>query len=137
MRATLYQFPTSPLGAKILKLLHYKGVEFETVAVDCLERKEQLLAAGGLMTPELKLPNGETLSDSEQIALRLEELYPEPTILPPDQRGLHLALQRYIDLDLGDALCRAALSDELAYFRRLSAKHEACFRLLRERKYGA
>ena len=43
------------------------------------------------------MENGETVVDSERIALRLEELYPEPTIFPPGLRGLHLALARYID----------------------------------------
>src|SRR5258708_38231258 len=82
MKATLHQFPTSPLYAQVRQLLHYKGVEFETVEVDYLERKELLLASGGLMTPALTLPGGETIADAERIALRLEELYTEPTILP-------------------------------------------------------
>jgi glutathione S-transferase len=136
MHATLYQFQTSPFCAKVRQLLHYKGVEFETVEVDYLERKELLLASGGLMVPALTLPGGETITDSERIALRLEELYPEPTILPPDLRGLHIALARYIDLEIEDALFRLALPDELAFFRRLGAEREAFFRLIRERKFG-
>ncbi|HUY19821.1 MAG TPA: glutathione S-transferase family protein [Candidatus Binataceae bacterium] len=136
MPATLYQFPTSPLCAALRQILHYKGVEFEAVEVDYLERKELLLAAGGLLEPTLALPDGETVSGSEGIALRLDELYPEPTILPPELRGIHIALARYIDHDLEDALCRLALPDELACLRRLGAEHEAFFRLIRERKFG-
>ena len=30
-------------------------------------------------------------------AARLEELYPEPTIFPPEWRGVHLALAAYFD----------------------------------------
>jgi glutathione S-transferase len=137
MRATLRQFPTSPFCAEVRQILHYKGAEFDAVEVDYLERKERLLASGGSMMPELTLPDGETISGSERIALRLEELFPEPTILPPDLRGLHIALQRYIDLEIEDALLRLALPDELAIFRRLGAEQETFLRLFRERRFGA
>lgn len=134
--AILHQFPTSPSCAAVRQLLHYKGVEFETVEVDYLERQQALLDAGRLMAPTLTLPDGETLTESERIALRLEDLHPEPTILPPDLRGVHIALARYIDRDIEDALVRLALPDELAFFRRLGAGHEAFFRLIRERRFG-
>ncbi len=68
--------------------------------------------------------------------MRLEELYPEPTIFPPGQRGIHLALARYIDSAVEDALFRVAVPDEVEYFRRQGAEHEAMWRLIRERKYG-
>jgi glutathione S-transferase len=128
-QATLYQFPISPLCAQVRQLLHYKGVEFTTV--------EQPLDAGSPIVPTLTLAGGETITDAEPIALRLEELYPEPTILPPDLRGVQIALARYIDLEIGDALMRLALPDELAFFRRLGAESEARLRLVRERKFGA
>ncbi len=136
MRATLRQFPTSPCGAMVRKLLHYKGIEFEAVDVDVVASKEQLLAAGGLMTPELKLPNGETLSDSERIALRLEELYPDPAILPPDHRGIQIALARYIN-GLESEFLRFALPDVAAYFRRLGGEHESTFRQIMDQYSGA
>ena len=69
------------------------------------------------MVPALTMENGETVVDSERIALRLEELYPEPTIFPPGLRGLHLALARYIDSAVEEALFRVAVPDELEYFR--------------------
>jgi glutaredoxin len=52
MAAKLYQFLGSPFCAKVRKLLEFKGVEFETVEVDYLERKE-LLIASGQITPDL------------------------------------------------------------------------------------
>lgn len=136
MPVTLHKLSTSPGCATVRQILQYKGVEFVSVDVDYLERKELLLASDGLMVPTLALSDGETITGSEHIALRLEEFYPEPTILPPDLRGLHIALARYIDLEIEDALLRLALPDELAYFRRLGAEHEAFFRLIRERKFG-
>jgi glutathione S-transferase len=135
--ARLYQFIGSPFCAKVRKLLEYKGLEFETVEVDYLERKELLVASGQIMVPALTLDRGETVVDSHAIAMRLEELYPEPSILPAGWRGIHLALERYIDNQVEDALFRAALADEAEHYRRLGPDREAFWRLIRERKYGA
>ncbi|MGH7863920.1 MAG: glutathione S-transferase family protein, partial [Candidatus Binataceae bacterium] len=103
-KARLYQFIGSPFCAKARKLLEYKGIEFETIEVDYLERKELLVASGQLMVPAVTLDGGETVVDSHAIAMRLEELYPEPTILPSGWSGIHLALEHYIDSQLEDAL---------------------------------
>src|ERR1700683_989376 len=136
MTARLFQFPTSPFCAKVRKLLDYKGVEYEVFEIEYLERKERLAASGQLMVPALTFDNGETIVDSDRIAMRLEELYPEPTIFPPGQRGLHLGLARYIDTAIEDALFRVAVPDELEYFHARGADREAMWRLIRERKYG-
>jgi glutathione S-transferase len=136
MKARLFQFLTSPFCAKVRKILDYKGVDYETLEVDYLERKELLTASGQIMVPALTLESGETIVDSDRIAMRLEEMYPEPTIFPPGQRGLHLALARYIDTAVEDALFRLAVPGELEYFRRQGAEREAMWRLIRERKYG-
>ncbi|MBF6570625.1 MAG: glutathione S-transferase family protein [Candidatus Binataceae bacterium] len=133
MKAILYQFSINPSCAKLRKLLHYKGVDFDTIEVDYLERKD---LPDGLTVPAFALPGGETITDWEPIALRIEELYPEPTVLPPDLRGIHLALSRYMDSEIEEALVRLATPDEIAHFRRLGHEHEAFFRLVREREYG-
>jgi glutathione S-transferase len=90
-----------------------------------------------MMVPAVTLDNGQTLLDSERIAMALEEHYPEPTLFPHAWQGVHLALARYFDSELEDALFRAAVPDELAHYRRKGADHEALWRLIRERKYGA
>ena len=136
MKARLFQFHTSPFCSKVRKILDYKGIDYEVIEVDYLERKELLTASGQIMVPALTLESGETIIDSDRIAMRLEEVYPEPTVFPPGQRGLHLALARYIDTAVEDALFRVAVSDELLYFRRQGADREAMWRLIRERKYG-
>jgi glutathione S-transferase len=133
---TLYQFATSPFCAKVRKILDFKGLDYRVVEVDYLERKELVLASGQLMVPALTLENGETIVDSDRIAARLEELYPEPAIFPPEWRGLHLALARYFDGEFEDALFRAALPDEIAHYARQGRDREAFYRLIRERKYG-
>jgi glutathione S-transferase len=137
MKARLYQFIYSPFCAKVRKILEYKGVEFETVEVDYLERKELLVASGQLMVPALTLDSGETVVASDRIAARVEELYPDPTLFSPGARGLHIALARYIDTEVEDALFRLAVPDLAAYQRIQGADREAFWRLVKERKYGA
>lgn len=133
----LYQFSTSPFCAKVRKILDFKGVEYRIVEVDYLERGELLAASGQIMVPALTMTTGETIVDSDLIAARLDELYPTPTIFPPEWRGIHLALARYFDTELEDALFRAAIPDEIAHYARQGRDREAFFRLIRERKYGA
>jgi len=137
MAAKLYQFHGSPFCAKVRKLLAFKGVEFEVVEVDYLERKELVLASGQMMVPALTLESGETIVDSARIAMRLEELFPEPSIFPQGWRGVHIALADYIDNQLEEAVYAVALADELAHYRRQGVDREALWRLIRERKFGA
>jgi glutathione S-transferase len=143
MKATLYQFITSPFCAKVRKILDFKGIDYEIVEVDYVERKELLAASGQVMVPALRLEharNGgdaEVVVDSNRIAARLEELCPEPTILPPQWRGLHMALTNYIEGEVEEALFRVGVLDELAHFARQGPDRLALFRFIRDRKYGA
>src|SRR5438094_10314240 len=100
MAAKLYQFLGSPFCAKVRKILDFKGIDYEVIEVDYLERKELLIASDQIMVPALTLDSGETIVDSARIATRLEELYPEPTILPASWSGIHRALADYIDNQL-------------------------------------
>ncbi|MHB8383252.1 MAG: glutathione S-transferase family protein [Candidatus Binataceae bacterium] len=137
MTARLYQFAGSPYCAKVRKILDFKGIDYEIIEVDYLERKELLAASGQLMVPALTLDGGETIVDSARIALRLEELQPEPTLLPSGWRGMHRMLADVIDDQLEDALYRAAIPDELEFWRERGSDRAALWRLIRERKYGA
>ena len=137
MAAKLYQFLTSPFCAKVRKVLDFKDVDYEIVEVDYLERKELLIASGQLMVPVLALASGETIVDSARIVRRLEELYPEPTVLPQSWSGMHQVLADYIDTQLEDALFGASIPDKVAFFRRQGRDREALWRMVRERKYGA
>jgi glutathione S-transferase len=141
MKATLYQFASSSFCSKVRKILDYKGFDYQVVEVDYADRKELIAASDQIMVPALRIEmpgtgGVETVVDSHRIALRLEELRPEPTILPARSRGLHLALARYIDGEIEDALFAAALPDEQAWFARQGADRLAFFRLMRDRKYG-
>jgi len=136
MQARLYQFLGSPFCAKARKILEFKGVEFEIVEVDYLERKELLLATGQMMVPALTLADGETIIDSAKIAARLEALYPEPTIMPPGWAGLHRVLADYIDNHLEESIYPVALADEREYYTRQGIDRGAMWTFIRERKYG-
>jgi glutathione S-transferase len=136
MKARLYQFNYSPPCAKVRKLLHYKGIDFEPIEVDYLERKELMVASGQIKTPALTMPDGEALVGSSRIALRLEELHPNPTILPDDMRGIHLALTNHIESAVKDAILRLAVPDMAEYWRRRGADRLAMWKYARDRRYG-
>ncbi len=136
MSARLYQFGGSPYCAKVRKILDFKGIDHEIIEVDYLERKELLSASGQISVPALSLDSGETIVDSTRIALRLEELYPEPTILPPGWRGMHRALADHIDNAVAEVLFRAAIPDKAAFYRAEGRDREAMWRLVRNRRYG-
>jgi glutaredoxin len=53
MKATLYQFATSPFCSKVRKVLDYKGIDYQIVEVDYVERKELIAASGQIMVPAL------------------------------------------------------------------------------------
>jgi glutathione S-transferase len=135
-KARLFQFLPNPFCAKVRKILEYKGVEFEAVEVDYLERKELMLASGQIMVPALTLAGGETIVDSNRMAMRLEELHPEPTIFPPSWRGIHLALTRYIESEVEEAIFRVKIPDTMDYWRARGADRLALWRYIRERRYG-
>ena len=97
---TLYQFATSPFCNKVRKILDFKGLDYRSVEVDYLERKELVVASNQVMVPALTLESGETIVDSDRIAALLDELYPDPTIFPPEWRGVHLALAAGFDTSL-------------------------------------
>ena len=136
MQARLYQFLGSPFCAKVRKILEFKGVEFEIVELDYLERKELVLASGQMTVPALTLASGETIVDSAKIADRLEELHPEPTIMPPGWAGLHRALAQYIDNQLEESIYPVALADERTYYTRQGVDRGALWTFIRERKFG-
>ncbi len=137
MKSRLFQFYPSPLCAKIRKILEFKGLAYEIVEVDYLDRAELLAVSGQITVPALELPGGEVLVDSAWIVTRLEALFPEPTVLPPASRGLHLTLTRYFEGSAGDVLMRLAIPELLEFYRRQGDQQLAFFRLVHDSRYGA
>jgi glutathione S-transferase len=136
MKSRLFQFHPSPLCAKVRKILEFKGLEYQTVEVDYLNRAELLAVSGQIMVPVLELDGGEVAVDSGWILARLEALSPEPAALPAISRGLHLALTRYFEGEFGAVLLRLAIPDLLDFYRRQGEQHLAFFKLIHDHNYG-
>jgi glutathione S-transferase len=137
MKSRLFQFHPSPLCAKIRKILEFKGIEYEAVEVDFLDRAELLAVSGQIMVPTLQLSEGEVAVDSRWIVTRLEALFPQPAVLPALSRGLHLALARYFEGELSAVLLRVAMPDLIEFYRRQGEQQLAFFRLIHDGRYGA
>jgi glutathione S-transferase len=82
---TLYQFEISPFCDKVRRILHWKGQPYRVVEIPPSEGARGRWAA---VSPTGKFPvlehDGRRLFDSTDIALYLEERFPEPAILPVD-----------------------------------------------------
>jgi glutathione S-transferase len=97
----LYQFEISPFADKVRRILHVKGVPYETrdpriTEVDAFKKK----------SPAGRLPvldhNGTITADSSDIAEFLEQTYPEPALIPADpaEAGLVRLLEDWADESL-------------------------------------
>ncbi len=137
MNPRLFQLYPDPHCAKVRKLLEFKGISYEVVELNYLDRGELLAASGRIEVPALELPGGEVAAGSDWIVTRLEALFPDPTVLPPRSRGLHLTLARYFESGLGDVLMRAAMPDLLEYYRRQGEQTLAFFRMVQDGRHGA
>ncbi len=137
MKTRLFQFYPNPLCAKVRKILEFKGLAYAAVEVDYLDRAELLAVSGQIMVPVLELESGEVLTDSTLIVTRLEALYPEPAVLPPPSRGLHVALARYLEGAAAEVLMRAAIPDLMDFYARQGDQQLAFFKLMHDRRHGA
>jgi glutathione S-transferase len=137
MKSRLFQFHPSSRCARIRKILEFKGLPYEIVEVDYLDRAQLLAASGQITVPALELPGGEVLVESPSMVTRLEALFPEPTVLPPASRGLHLTLNRYFEGSAGEVMMRLAIPELLEFYRRHGDQQLAWFRLVHDHRYGA
>ena len=98
---TLYELELSPFSDKVRRILQFKGIPFRSEAwpINDYARRKKLHHAA-------KLPvishDGRTIGDSTQIALYLEQRFPEPALLPSDaaERALCLMLEDWADESL-------------------------------------
>jgi glutathione S-transferase len=90
-----------PYCARVRIALAEKGIEHETVEVDLSDRPQWLLE---LNPPSGRVPVVDGLPESEVIMELLEDLHPEPALLPADPAGrarARLLVHRF-DANLGD-----------------------------------
>jgi glutathione S-transferase len=85
MRVVLYWMSISHPSHVVRKMLDLKGIEYELVDVVPLNQRIHLRLAGfrGGTVPALKL-DGRRIQGSRQIALALDECWPEPPLFPAD-----------------------------------------------------
>jgi glutathione S-transferase len=90
-----------PYCARVRIALAEKGIEHETVEVDLSDRPQWLLE---LNPPSGRVPVVDGLPESQVIMELLEELHPEPALLPADPTGrarARLLVHRF-DANFGD-----------------------------------
>jgi glutaredoxin len=90
-----------PYCARVRIALAEKGIAHEVVEVDLSDRPEWLLE---LNPPKGRVPVLDGLPESQVIMELLEELHPDPPLLPADpiERGRARCLVQRFDANLGD-----------------------------------
>ena len=84
----LYSYFRSSAAFRLRIALNLKGLDYEYVAVNLLNREQKsddylALNPQGLV-PAMTLPDGQTLGQSVALLEWLDEAYPEPALLPQD-----------------------------------------------------
>jgi glutathione S-transferase len=94
----LFQIPFSHNCIKVRKALDLKGLQYETVDIDPVVRRELRRASGQGLVPAL-VDGDRAVADSTAILLYLEEQYPDPPLLPqePRARAECLILEQWAD----------------------------------------
>lgn len=95
---TLYQFDISPFCDKVRRILHYKNQPYDieeiTVQDTLLGKIKRINSAG-------KLPaidhDGSIVNDSTDIAVYIENIFPDPPLIPSDPKKKRL----YISWKIG------------------------------------
>lgn len=91
---TFYELAPSPNGLKTRLMLRYKGVPFETVAVDPNDRSPVVEVSGQELTPVI-LDKEIVLNDSEAISHYLDANYRDRPRLWPSDKGGRRACDRF------------------------------------------
>lgn len=87
----IYQWEISPYCEKIRKICDYKELEYKTIEQPLLKRETLLKHTGQQKVPVIR--DGERwVADSTDIALYLEQHYPDRPVLPSDARDRRLCL---------------------------------------------
>ncbi|MDJ0735377.1 MAG: glutathione S-transferase family protein [Nostocaceae cyanobacterium] len=99
----LYQFELSQYSEKVRLILDYKGLEYRKIEVTPgVGQVELFRMTGQSQVPVLKDGN-KFIADSTEIAMYLEQQYPDQPLIPldPKQRGLCLMMEEWADESIG------------------------------------
>ena len=96
----LYGASNTPFTDKVRRALIVKGLDYEHFEPESPEDYKRWSPKTGLL-PVLEI-DGDHIPDSTEILYRLEELYPEPSLLSPDARiaGQQRQLEDWADSNL-------------------------------------
>ncbi len=87
MKPKLYQYAACPFCNKVRSMLEYKGVEFDTIEVHPLNKKEIAFSAGYRAVPIYIDSTGAQVNDSTPIMRRIDAEFPEPKVFREDADG--------------------------------------------------
>jgi len=80
MKPKLYQYAACPFCSKVRSMLQYKGVDFETIEVHPLNKKEIAFSPDYRAVPIYIDSTGVQINDSTPIMRRIDEEFPEPRV---------------------------------------------------------
>lgn len=102
----LYQFDYSPYCRKVRHILDYKKLPYKIVELMPMVHASYTRRVSGQPKVPYIRHKGQIIADSSMIALYLEEIQPEPALLPadPQQREQVLLLEDWLDESLQAAL---------------------------------
>jgi len=84
MKPKLFQYAACPFCHKVRSALEYKGVEFETIEVHPLNKKEISFSKDYRAVPIYIDSQGKQVNDSTPIMRRIDEEFPMPRIFTKD-----------------------------------------------------
>jgi len=97
-RPILHHYDASPFTQKALRMLGLKGLDWDSVETPMIMPKPDLtvLTGGYRGTPVLQF-GADVYVDNMRIATELERRYPQPSLFPDGNPGLHQALVKWSD----------------------------------------
>ena len=79
---TLFDNPFSPFARKVRMVLHFKGLEFESIDALALNEHDRLVAVNPRAEVPVLVDRGFTVTDSTDIVYYLEDRHPTPAVFP-------------------------------------------------------
>lgn len=107
----LYGYATSPYVRKVGCFLYYKGLDFTFVPVSPMEAAQALEFVGGTQVPVLRI-DGEARRESSELAVWLDERFPEKPLCPPAHRETIEKLDTWVSETFLTSIFRSAIDGE-------------------------
>lgn len=84
MKPKLYQYAACPFCSKVASLLHYKGVDYETIEVHPLNKKEIAFSQDYRAVPIYIDGSGKQVNDSTPILRHIDAEFPQKSVFGRD-----------------------------------------------------